>query len=766
MKEQEPIRSGLTNQAAEPTLGREYPMQEGGEVPGAGGPPETTTPRPPAEGPPPQGPGGPEAPRVGVPSGGERPQRTERTDPSRYFTDEELRAIRDNPVERERIFNDIFKRADVSPSRPFEDVFSQFYDLPVYTAFIDHLQSLGLVNEARKYIEEEAMRRIVHNANYAVLAGVGTEQLVNFVQGFRSELADLAFGKKGVVAAMHFHEQALLKVREENGGYLPYEGVVGDPKTGTIGRVEQLEREYLDRALRLGLIPGTEVRDEQGNVTYQMAEWEKNRAIAFAGGMGIITGRVIEIAASSILPKGETEANPKGSVGARFVSLYAQDVIRDIAPFRHVIGKFNVGQERNRILAFLLKRSKLPWSAEELRRFSWKEELDVINALAGDEKERYFGVLNPFRVGGLFSRTTWRLGDDPTVSGVAHLSAEDKEWIGTGVWIEKERGNLRDLNKVAPDEKESAVLAEQRIRSNLVKIANIQPLKLFFNVKELQAKVLGGLGKTMKDEELRGDLDMLVLLQEKAAQDRVLEIDLAIVEDAGQRQRIGELVRLVREEFLQRGGVERFIENLRDREWRLPFNFGTDDVPFDKYNFGRTGGTSLARRWRDIGSEKKAADALTGKLITGMDSFKKADDIIPVLREIYNGIAGYDEDTARQSILMLSEGIIKFYKKQWWSRLPAGFGALLGSVTGKASYAQIAFTRDAMAWDEIDVNEFKRKLRDQNMLTPEQEQELGRRTGGNKLDVAYGFVRTFAPLAALALLYYLSQRVLKEEPKK
>lgn len=703
--------------------------------------------------------------------------RLERADPRRYFSEQELEIIRTDPVAREKMFNDIFKRADSSPNRPFEEVFSQFYDLPIYTAFIDYLQTagLGLENEAKKYMEEYDMRRTVHNANYAVATGIGTEQLVNFLQAFRSELADLAFSKKGVVAAMHFYEQALLKVREENGGYLPNEEVIGDSTTGTPGRVEILARKYLNDALTQGLIPG-------------MEEWEKNRAIAFARGMGIITGTTIEIAASSILPE-KIRINPRTgkreaeTVRDRFVSLYAQDIISNIAPFRHNVMRFDIGKEKNRFLAFLLKRGGAPWTKSELQAFKWDKMIDVINGLVGDEEERYLGVLNPFKVGGILSRTTWRYGDEESVVSALgpflRRNPENKKWIGTGLWIEKERGNLGKTNekddRLTEEEIEEirvdynvdvttkGARAKTIIKYNLQKIARIEPLVIFFNMKDVQNRVItelaGIYGRpvTMQDQQLRDDLDRLVLIQEKAIQDRVDVLDFTLIQDIAQRDRIDRIAGIIRRQFDSEPVLEDFIKNLKDKEWRLPFILGTADLPWNELDFSKIGETGIARRWRDIGSEKKAVDGLN-ELIDKMAAFKKPEEVTEVLHKIYSGITGYDADIAREVILKLSEGIMKFYGKDWFARLPLGIGTAVGTITKKTSYAQAAFGGGAMAWSEPELNEFSRLIRDAHLITEDQQHKLQAKAGGGKKEVAYALIRTIAPLILLALLYYMFKK--------
>ncbi len=682
--------------------------------------------------------------------------RLQRNDPHLYFTEPVLQAILHDEVERERIFNSLFRSADAAPNQEFSEAFNVLIDQPIYKAFVDWLQENRLAAEASRYIAEYGMRPTLHNANFAVLTGVDAERLSGFVQPFRSEHADLAFSKKGVGAALRFREQALLKIKEKYGGYLLPDAVETE--------VEPLARKYLKDAVEAGLIEGsTEVRDEQGRIKYEMYDWEYDRAMAFARGLGIITGRTIEIAASSILP--ETKTGKDAIVGGRFSSLYAQDIIKTISPFRHSIYKFHIGEKRNHVFSYLINRGKKPWTKKELEDWKWAESIDVINGLVDNPtQERFLQVLNPFKVGGIFSRTAWRYSDDPMASSIGKLQKEGKEaWIGTGVWIEKERNNLshHDAGKRAR--------AEAIITRNLERVANSQPLKLFYNMRDLQKEVLGG--RAMDNPQLQDDLDILVVLQEKAMKQSLTDasdvpLDFSSVTDDAQRNRIIELTKAIKEGFMTKENgaskLDKFVDDLRDKEWKMPFVFGTDDVPFEEYDFSKTGPTSLARRWRDIASAKKSSDALH-VLVDKLDTFKSSEQLIEPLRAIFDGVAGYDSIIARQVMVNLAEGIMKFYGKDWFNRLPLGLGTISGAISGRASFAQAAFGRGAMAWDELELNEFTRLLRDQGLIELEQQHELQERAGGGKKEVAWGYVRTVAPLIMLALAFYFMSKLTEKK---
>lgn len=674
----------------------------------------------------------------------------------------------------EQIFNRIYERAEARPQDSFEEALGPAGSMEqgeFFTTLSDvaaknpnlYIRERA-ANRLKRYSAEKLLREILHNANYAVHSGSTADKLSEYIQRFEANLEDVAFSKKGVVAASHFWEQALLKVQNELGGYLTGEVVDGNPKEKKKGRVEVLARRYFNEALRMGWIKGTEKLDENGKVIYEMTDQEIDTAIFFARGLGIVNGTTIEIAAKSVLP----QKNAKDSAG-RLTSLYAQDLIKDMNPFRHVVAKFNAGERRNRVLAFRMNNKRRPWLYKELKKFDVDQEINVVNGLTDDVLDRYISVVNPFKIGGIFSRTTWRYGEDPTVGALGGLKAKGElEWAGTGILIEKARGDLSGNDKAKSTD------AEKQVNILLNKIEETQPLKLFNNLRDLREKVLGEMGKTMEDEQLREDLDILIILQEKAVRFREpsLTFNKETIPDDAQRDRVRKLASLIKEKFNEGGSNsrrEKFIRDLKNKEWKLPFNLGMDDAPFDEYNFGATGPTSIARRWRDYASEHVAAGGLEN-LLDALPLLKETEkaagkeELVKILFEkIYKPITNYDGNTARDVVLKLSEGIIKFYSKDYPSRLPLGVGTLWGLIKGKSSFAQFAYGREAMAWDETDINEFTTMIRAKGMLTVEQQHQLQKQAGGGKKEVIYGTLRTMMPLISIAIMYLIFSRMLKEK---
>jgi hypothetical protein len=734
---------------------------------------------------------------------------------NRILTREEKGWIVDLPMNDPKIedlFNRMFVAADSRPKEQFREAFGsrgeqEFADfIGVLTearqdAKYAHLWPL-IDRKITRFTSEKEAREILHNANYAVLAGIATDKFSEFVQGFRSELADLIFSQDAVVPAMHFYEQALLQVREENGGYLPYEAVVGNPESGEAGRVERLTRQRLEEMYADKDERGQKQYDANGVLKLKdgMPYWKIDRAVAITRGLSLVTGRAIEISASSILPPGA------GAVG----SFYAQDIIKDLAPFRHLIGKYDIGGHGNLVLGYLLHRGNKPWTKEELYALEHgghEALIQIVNGLIDDKDARFASFLNPWRVGGLFTRSTWRVGrakpNETVINALGHLNDTEQKWVGTGIIIERLRSNLRDGKPEAIAEAEAA----------LRKAALMSPTKLLFSNPDLQKHVLRKLGyHDMKDLQLQADLGELSVLQERrnaeiraifknpSEQERVAALNAleeAPLDFFGVDPRVKNLADTIRETFLndkvrakihptpghhghgEHGNghgnghheeqvqvknvtyMEALINDFRENDWKIPYVFGTDDAPYDVYHFGATGGTGIARLWRDNADVAKSTVGVL-HLVTGMSHYRSPADLLKPLDEIYSGVAAFDSGFAQEVVSWFAEGVMKFYSKDYYSRLPLGIGTLSSMITGKASFAQAAYGRESMAWDEFQLNEFTRLLRANHYLTEEQQHELQAKAGGSRSEVAWATLRTLAPLLTLALLYYLLTRVRKD----
>ncbi|MDP3998586.1 MAG: hypothetical protein Q8P89_03140 [bacterium] len=751
------------------------------------------------------------------------------------LTDPEKDCIKGNTSEdeheREKIFNRMFIRVDVKPRTDFRDAFGMAGEIEYndfITTLIDSWEKTGDLGEKErldklitKYSQEKDLRETLHNANYSLAANVSTEKFTGFLQTFTSDMADAAYRLKGVTLAAHMYEQALKQVIDENGGYLPAVEVAIEPTaprvTGREGRVESLAMQYLNEAIDAKLL---KVRNEAGEIETipRLEEWEKRRAISLARGMGIATLRTVEILGSVKLP------DPERTSG--MPSLYGQDIVRDLVPFRHLIGKFGLGKERLAVLAFAINRGNKPWTQQELIKFlkSDKGAQRIANGEAlGELGEIYLNRIIPFEFGSGWSHSDWR-----PKAATDYLDARRQAWIGTGVRLERLRGELKGAIK--KDDKAQKDRVTNEARTVLTQIARIQPLKLLNQMPELdlqgardrfiqvifgfspaELRELNQLRWKIKDKDLkpkeREDLEIrlqvlqakeqelsagserlsqaqrdLALAQERTLQEGVygdLEFEDAklnfdgITEADGRRANAEALATAIQNTFLENNG--RNLKILQEKISRDDWGFiiGTDDVPYDLYQFVETGPTGLvARTMRDFASESKAVMALIN-VVNKMHSYHKQEDIIKDLEEIYAGIKGYDEDKARRAILKIAEGICKFYAKDWQARLPLGIGSLVGFLGDrgllpnhrKASFAKTAFGKEAPAWDEEDKRKFTRALHAAGMLDYKQLAELEKRVGATIWYDAWAKTRTFGPLGLLMLLMEMGRVFTKDMTK-
>lgn len=707
----------------------------------------------------------------------------------------------------EKRFNELFASADVRTNDDWREAMGQAAAIEVD----DFIRALTAVQSGKiayngelltrdqreavgsvvvKLTEEQKLREYLHSISFYVNQSANAEQIHKIMNSFKAEQADRAFRTPGVAVASHLYEQAMLQVMAKNGGYLPAKAMT-NTLDGKRGEVEKITWDNMNTARDVGVLPS------------DMEDWELSRAISLARGMGIVTARTIEIVAASGIPK-----------GAPLVSWYANDIIKNIAIFRQ-IARYDVGKERNRIAAFNLEDPSSAWSTTELESYT---RAGALNRFANEGNDRFIDMINPMEVGSVFYQTGWRWGDDKVnhAGAIAHILDGDptSTIIGVGLWIEKEKRNLKSSKKLNDKEKElytgefgqpietEGQRAEANIRRNLELAAKITPLKLFYNLNGLRQEVLrsdtikslyganavreeeDAPGQILiREEKLEKDLSRLALVQEKLSRKRIdaykahlegkrerpdlLSDEFTKLDFSGfgaDGERVTQLAGLIKNTFMKDNHYERLMHNLRDKSWKVPFVFGADDVPYDIYNFAETGPTSFFRRWGDIESVANAA-SLYEKLIRNMASFHDVGSIVKALDEVYRTLTGHDEDVTRRFMTKAIEGISKYYKKDWQARMPGGWGTLHGRVSGKASYAQVAFGRDQMAWDELDSRDFLIMCHEAGLMNHDQMEELKKKTGAEQWNVILALMRTATPLSLFAFLYYLFSQELEDIKK-
>lgn len=658
---------------------------------------------------------------------------------------------------------------------------------------------------SRRLSQEVNVRRIMHDVTYYTNEGFGLEDLSKLIKNFSGEDIDFAYRINGVSQVAHYFEQAMLEVMAKNGGWIPAATMVNE-NDGTPGEVERLVRDQIEIAKNLGSL--------------KLEDWEIGRAISIGRGINIATLRTIEIIASHGIPP-----VPEGSM---LNSWWANSIVSKLAFFRQ-IGRYDSGKQRARLLAMRIENRGKVWRTKELEEIKALNIAENINRFVNESTDdRLVNQVNPGQVGSIYFQTGWRYAEDSEyfASSIAHLLDGNpfNPLLGVGMWLEKQRRKMNSTGEISDRDKNEALrlfgvnvekegeLAKLIIDKNLDLAAQITPLKLFYNMVGLRQQILrshysnsiderGGpsSGKIfITDEVLQGDLKTLAAMQEGLIRKRIdvykeylerkkadpnaappnlyteytdlyAEIrDLVAREKLTQEQagRIQTFIDHVRNEFYKPNQKDRLIGALKDKGWKIPFIFGTDDIPYDLYEFAKTGRNTLERRWGDNSSVAAAGELFKKKLINRLADFREQeggqDKLIETLIEIHDTMAGHDEGRTREFMLLISEAVIKFYKKDILARLPAGLGMLNGLIGGKTSYAQIAFGRDAMAWDEIEIDTFIKKIKGAGLINPEDVKKLRDRTGAQMWSLGLAITRTAVPLGFLALFYYLFSQGMKD----
>ncbi|GEM_PF-2959062 len=704
-------------------------------------------------------------------------------------------------------FNRLFAGADASPTDEWREALGQIGGMEV-GEFISTLQSAAtertsfkldrrlaqwekdkLNEKVRELKEEQKVREFLHSISFYVNQMFGVEEVNKAMGQFKAEDASFAFSKRGVAQALRIYDRTMFEVAAKHGGYLPYEAMV--QQHGKSGEVETLVREQMKKAVEAGVLP----RD--------MAEWEISRAISLARGMGIATGRFFEVAAQA----GISQQTPLDS-------WWANDIIKKMAFFKQ-IARYNIGREANKMLFYKLEGSAPVWSTKELTEVKDAEIGKYIRygLMENEEDDRYISMANPFNIGSIFSQTQWRyqmesMHNSGAIAALLNGYA-DNPIIGLGMWTEKLKRALRGQNeKIKPDE------AVKLIAKQLDLAAEVAPLKFFHNLPWLERSVLerhyashlpSGYRDMNTDDKLKargdlvkemeGDFTALSLVEEEFIKRRTEAYKTYLgqkkawidrgspkgeepehpdlfseqwrslsfnIFPEGQRESVKALAGHITEEFKKPEHFNRLINDLKDKQWRVPYVLGTDDMPFELYDWVATGGSTFKRRWGDLESASKAGD-LYEQLIQQLPKARDQENIVKMLDGIYQTLRAHDEGVAREVMFRTTEGIIKFFKKDWRARLPLGVGMFIGAVGGKASYAQAGLNRSQMAWDETQSYAFIHKVRSANLIEEHHVAKLEKLTGSRSLQVGYDVGRSLSVILLGALAFYIAMRALKEE---
>lgn len=400
-----------------------------------------------------------------------------------------------------------------------------------------------------------------------------------------------------------------------------------------------------------------------------------------------------------------------------------------------------------------------------------------------------------------FSREDWVTEDDrmavnafiltnPGVSftaGDARINAirgnfnEYGNWIGTGLRFERMRGDLSNSESKDPEKIENFSNALPKAQHLLKKIAELQPHRLYTVSLKIRDRVNAHLTPVQKEgiEDILSDLHLVeramlerresLLELGKTFDDIILDdpsspyLDFFnVIIDPTRRQNARDLAQLVKDDFTNNEAMYK-QEFINRREYSHGFVLWSGDAPLNEFNasaLGPTGG--FARRARDNGYQAAAAGEEI-KLLASLGHVNSQDQIVAGCKAIYDQIANYDADKAKQIIADKAEGIIKFYAADWESQIP-----ILGTILGKmrrSSFAQVVSGKSAMVWQPGEARAFLVQLKDAQMITEDQFNRLKGKGFANNFAVSRDVGVAMAQIMAIAFALYMFEELNKQEKR-
>lgn len=764
---------------------------------------------------------------------------------------------------RDEVFNNLFAGVDSTPHEFFDRAFNpltygmyyeRFMDL-IRNASIGRVEGTGvaplnedqlreLTKDFQRYQIERRVRQSLHDVNAALyLPSLTAPQLFDHMAQFDSALGDVAFKTEGVRQMMDLYEAALRENMMENNGYLKPEAVLGTVSKDAQGKpefttatIETISKARFKDRIEMGLIV---IRDSAGNPrgVLDIGSWEIDRIFSIARGMMIQSERLLTLAAESKLPK---------EMG-RYASLFLQAILQGYSPYRHLLAKYGVTEtglaaylykeEEGQGLLNILRR----WNPNELKRVYDKlSEPGGLAELEESGEMRYLLLENPNKAGDIFTWVSWRAGQDPDIvsmtqdflqEGVrkmqgrldaglkpANVSEEDyrneyANWIGTGIRLERLRGDLNKLKSSGREDIAKGRIAEDKAKVIIEQLVRLQPHRLYLISRDIRTKVGGfldqnpdfqviknrmieaGIGEKEIIPEILNTLSFVEstflkererLLDEGRTFDSIrLDFDIyhyliarqAEENDEAYARRTERFVqsmaaaRIFAEElsrdFEQEGGPNRdhgynyFDEFIYKREYRHGFVLWTGDAPVDEFNvsaLGPSGGFS-----RRAGDNKALAEAVIEeiKLLANLKNIKTPDQTVAGLGVIYDKLAGPDTSKAKEAIAAKAEGIAKFFAADTFASVPV-LGPLMDQF-GVSSFAQLVYGKKAPVWHASEVRYFLDELKFKQYITGDQYNSLTKKAFATKKNVAIDTGSMMAQFITVALMLYLAERLFKEK---
>lgn len=427
---------------------------------------------------------------------------------------------------REIILNDILAAADTSPAEEWRNVtnalthpgrrlesFKRFLldgnispgRFPKWLDFdgIDKQQASEIIrNDYQRIIEEIEVRGIMHDLNSIMyLPSIKMENIMGFAQKLESRYGDTVNRMEGVKEMKRIMEMTMRQVMAENNGWLPpttltgeYESQVEerrDPQ-GNIegkdvvrikktGEVEERARKLFVEMYKKGQVFQWNEKDLRPIPVEArtLKDWEVDRIFVLARGMMIAEGRFIAAAA-------ESKVNPKGPIASNFL----QDLLQNAAPFRHLIGKYNLTEEQfvGLFANTYMSKKDLIEAYHEYHEHGQDFLQGIVHAknprIAEMARNFLINQVNPNECGDIYTYASWRFANSADATSAVtrflqkgreqmqtriqagKFSDADKDeyekWIGTGLRFELLRNKLQSGDAEA--RKKAEKILEQMVR--------------------------------------------------------------------------------------------------------------------------------------------------------------------------------------------------------------------------------------------------------------------------------------------------------------
>ncbi len=235
-----------------------------------------------------------------------------------------------------------------------------------------------------------------------------------------------------------------------------------------------------------------------------------------------------------------------------------------------------------------------------------------------------------------------------------------------------------------------------------------------------------------------------------------------IITDAGERQLARKFLQLFLEDY--RSNKDKYlVELVYKRNYKHGFVLWSGDIPLNEYRFTAWGPTgSFVRRARDNKTTGEASVELF-KLMGKLPEMQNINQAIPFLRVIYDKIANYSPDRAKEVVTDAALGIAKFVVARPTTNIP-GWG-FFEKKLGKPSFSKIVYGETGLTVGATEVRNFFNVLyRNEHMITKEKYKDITKdKIPASTLDTAVDIGSTMSQLIALAILVYFMSQLAKSK---